>query len=251
MDHGDRAESGVLRLAGWVGVEFAAMYGEQGDQRDDRPASPLGVRIVVIILLLSGLALAALPLTVLLTGASDAGRIALHNASGESLHSVRIVRTVGRQVRLVGSAHEIADGAGTAITFEPDGSLRLRIDFDTASGHHSVPLVLQEPVVGDFETLVEVGPQFEVQVTRSARTTADESSAVPAPRPAAPPAPPAPPAATTLVATTPGPFDIPDGWSEKWAPWFAHIDWVIGPEAGMAEARASGRPMMMFYTATW
>jgi hypothetical protein len=47
------------------------MYGEPTDQRDDRPATPLGVSIIVILLLICGLALAALPLTVYLLGNRD------------------------------------------------------------------------------------------------------------------------------------------------------------------------------------
>jgi len=48
-----------------------------------------------------------------------------------------------------------------------------------------------------------------------------------------------------------GPFELPEGWDEKWRPWFAHVDWIVGPEAGMAAARDSGKPMLLFYTATW
>lgn len=230
------------------------MYGETSTERDDKPASPMGVRIVVIILLLSGLALAALPLTVLLTGGEEPGRIGLRNASGKMLRSVRVVRTVGTQARLVGSAHEVADGAEVEITFDSEGSLRLHIEFDTAAGHHAVPLVLTEPVTGDFIIAVEISPEFGVSVSREPISAADESSSVPHPSPPAPLPDDDTPDGTEVpaeLAVAPGPFDLPEGWSEKWRPWFAHVDWVVGAKAGMEQARASGKPMMMFYTATW
>ena len=44
---------------------------------------------------------------------------------------------------------------------------------------------------------------------------------------------------------------MPEGLSEEWAPYFAHVPFVFGSEAGLAKAAETGRPMMMFYAATW
>lgn len=224
------------------------MYGEDAPApRYDRPAAPVGVRIVVVILLLCGLALAALPLTVLLTGGSEPGRLTLENASGETLRGVRVVRVVGAQERLVGAAHDLADGATTPVEFDPEGRLRLRIEFDTGRGHHTVPLELGQP--GDADTRVRIGEDLAVRVLHAIAPAAaePESSAVPPPEPAAPPAPPA----DETARASAGPFPLPEGWSEKWRPWFENVDWAVGPDAGSARARETGKPMLLFYTATW
>ncbi len=105
-----------------------------------------------------------------------------------------------------------------------------------------------------------VGPvQAEREVTSppSAVARAVTTSATLAPLPVADPDPDADAgAADDASAAVPhpetrGPFDLPEGWDELWEPWFAHVDWIIGPEAGMAAARESGKPMLLFYTATW
>jgi hypothetical protein len=148
-------------------------------ERDDQPVAPLGVKIIVIILLICGLGLAALPITVYLFGGPD-------------------------------------EGAG--------------ID-DTATA--PTPLT----------------------ATAAARVAATEATSSPTPPAAALENP--SPAAGSDAAVPPaigvarGPFALPTGWDEKWSPWFENIDWVIGPEAGMAAARESGKPMLLFYTATW
>ena len=55
-------------------------------------------------------------------------------------------------------------------------------------------------------------------------------------------------AAATEVAEKPA---LPEGVDEVWAPYYAHIPFVFGGDAGQAQARETGKPMMMFYTATW
>jgi len=105
----------------------------------------------------------------------------------------------------------------------------------------------------------------EAQVVAPARAEREITSPPPAGVPAVttpatlapPPVPdPATGAADDTSAAAPhsearGPFEMPVGWDEKWRPWFAHVDWIVGPEAGMAAARDSGKPMLLFYTATW
>lgn len=44
---------------------------------------------------------------------------------------------------------------------------------------------------------------------------------------------------------------LPEGVDEVWAPYFTNIPFVFGGDAGQAQARETGKPMMMFYTATW
>jgi hypothetical protein len=226
------------------------MYGsDEGSPRYDKPAAPVGVRIVVVVLLLCGLALAALPLTVLLTGGSEPGRLTLENASGETLRGVRVVRIVGTQERLVGSAHALPDGGSTDVTFDPEGDLSLRLEFEHEGGLRTVPLVLTEPATGDLATTVRIGEGLAVSVER---TTAGGAATPPpvAPEPAEDSSA-APNEAPRETAAAAGPFPLPEGWSEKWEPWFRHVDWIVGPEAGMAAARESGKPMMLFYSATW
>ena len=224
------------------------MYGEDGETRYEKPAAPVGVRIVIVVLLLSGLALAALPLTVLLTGRHEPGRMTLENATGQRLRAVRVVRIVGTQERLVGAAHELADGTRTDVTFEPGDRLNLRIEFEADGGHRAIPLVVPAPAAGDTSTTVRIGQGFAVTVEHAGRGDG-ESSRAPAPADAPPPGP-----GSTATAAAPDDgagHPVPDGWSEEWRPWFRHVDWVIGPDAGMAAARTSGKPMMLFYTATW
>lgn len=55
-------------------------------------------------------------------------------------------------------------------------------------------------------------------------------------------------AAATEVAQKPA---LPEGVDEVWAPYYANIPFVFGGDAGQAKARETGKPMMMFYTATW
>lgn len=247
---GRAAIGGAARSMPGMPEESPTMYGDEGEARYDRPAAPLGVKLVIVVLLVCGLALAALPLTVWLRGGEEPGRIALRNRTGTALHHVRVVRIVGDQERLVGGAHELADGATTDVTFSPDGGLSLRVEVVTDDGaRHELPLALGEPVVGDFTTTVELRPGPAIVVVRTT-APAPESSALPAPSRTDP----APPArAETAAAESPrrGPYPLPEGWSEEWRPWFEHVDWAIGPEAGLARARESGRPALLFYTATW
>jgi len=44
---------------------------------------------------------------------------------------------------------------------------------------------------------------------------------------------------------------MPEGLDEKWAVYFEKIPFVFGSEAGLARAAETGKPMMMFYSATW
>ena len=46
--------------------------------------------------------------------------------------------------------------------------------------------------------------------------------------------------------------ELPGGLDpKKWGVYWKHIDFRFGSEAGLAEAAESGKPMMIFYTATW
>jgi hypothetical protein len=154
-----------------------AMYGETSDARDDKPAAPVGVKVVVVILLVCGLALAFLPLTVVLFGGAD------EDAAGETPPAVT----------------------------------------KTAP---SDPPAMPEPTTEETDSgALPNGPEAP-----------SESLANPS---------------AETAAVVRGPFTRPDGWNEKWDPWFQHVDWAIGPEAGMAAAKKSGKPMMLFYTATW
>ncbi len=40
-------------------------------------------------------------------------------------------------------------------------------------------------------------------------------------------------------------------WDEHWSRYWKNIDFVFGSKAGLAAAAKSGKPMMIFYTATW
>ncbi len=44
---------------------------------------------------------------------------------------------------------------------------------------------------------------------------------------------------------------MPAGLDEVWAVYYQRIPFRFGAEAGLAEAAATGKPMMMFYVATW
>jgi len=58
--------------------------------------------------------------------------------------------------------------------------------------------------------------------------------------------------ATAEKPAPPAKLALPDGVDEKWALYYEHgIDFVFGSEAGVAKAAETGKPMMMFYTATW
>jgi hypothetical protein len=46
--------------------------------------------------------------------------------------------------------------------------------------------------------------------------------------------------------------DLPAGLSKKdWGLYWKHIDFLFGSEEGLRAAAESGKPMMIFYTATW
>jgi len=40
-------------------------------------------------------------------------------------------------------------------------------------------------------------------------------------------------------------------WDKHWSRYWKNIDFVFGSKAGLAAAAKSGKPMMIFYTATW
>ncbi len=132
---------------------------------DESPA-PVGVRIVIVILLVCGLALAALPLTVLLRGrGSEPGHFDVRNETGSSLARVRIVRVVGEQERLLGAARAVADGASVSASYERGEPLHLRLELTRDGAEREIPLAL----AADAPRTIHVGPQFGVRVENRAR----------------------------------------------------------------------------------
>ena len=148
------------------------MPGATTPERDDPPTPPLGVTIIVVILLVCGLALAALPISVYLFAGPDEDAL---------------------------------------VDDTPTGATDATPQTATAAA--------------------------SVRSTDAPSSPTPPTAALDAPSPAA--------------GVARGPYDLPAGWDEKWSPWFENIDWVIGPEAGMAAARETGKPMLLFYTATW
>ena len=52
------------------------------------------------------------------------------------------------------------------------------------------------------------------------------------------------------VATVAKP-SMPEGIDGSWAVYFEKIPFEFGSKAGLAKAAETGKPMMMFYSATW
>jgi hypothetical protein len=156
------------------------MSGDTPTDRPGDPVAPRGVKVLLVLLLICGFGLAALPVTVYLFGRPD--------TRGENHEQTRDAPQPETPVKRTSDVEDPAD----------DG-----VELGAASG-----VAAQEVAAADVS-----------------------------------------PVAPTI--STRGPFALPEGWDDKWSPWFEHIDWVVGPDAGMAAARESGRPMLMFYTATW
>ena len=94
----------------------------------------------------------------------------------------------------------------------------------------------------------------------SAETTTDTGEAEPTAEPTAPTDAPtdgpagevAPESRVPTEAAAEGTAQLPEGVDEKWALYYEHgIAFEFGAKAGLAKAAETGKPMMMFYTATW
>ncbi len=96
-------------------------------------------------------------------------------------------------------------------------------------------------------------PEGGAAVTEGAAET--ETAAVPEPADLAPSAGDATGPAGEVAPETRAPADplaaLPEGVSEEWLPYFEKIPFLFGSQAGMTEAKKSGKPVMMFYAATW
>lgn len=62
-------------------------------------------------------------------------------------------------------------------------------------------------------------------------------------------------ALVALFAMAPGIADAQQGAArsskKNWAPHMGDVPFVVGFEKGVAEAKFTGRPMMVFFTTTW
>jgi hypothetical protein len=95
-------------------------------------------------------------------------------------------------------------------------------------------------------------PQETGDATPAADTTAPEAPAPAGDRPAGEVAPETREPADAAPAEAPAEAGLPEGVDAKWALYYEHgIRYEFGSEAGLAKAAETGKPMMMFYTATW